>query len=148
MMLRAPPPRTLLLDTCAVIWLTNGDPLARSATDAIDQAGQTNGVLVSPISAWEIGFLSRPRVGRRSALTFLPDPKTWFAQVITGPGIREAPFNANIAIDASHLPGNLHGDPADRILVATARHLGVPIVTRDRQIIAYGGAGHLQVIGC
>lgn len=147
-MLGAPPPRTVLLDTCAVIWLANGDPLARSAADAIGEAEGTNGVLVSPISAWEIGFLSRPRAGRPSALTFFPNPKTWFAQMMTGPGIREAPFNANIAIDASHLPGNLHGDPADRILIATARHLGVPFVTRDRQIIAYGSAGHLQVIGC
>ena len=144
----ATPPGTLLLDTCAVIWLANGDPLAISAADAIGQAEQGNGILISPISAWEIGFLSRPRGSRRLALKFLPDPKTWFGQLMSGPGIREAPFNADIAIDASYLPGNMQGDPADRMLVATARHLGVPIVTRDRRIIDYGSAGHLQVIGC
>ena len=64
------------------------------------------------------------------------------------PGNREASFTPEIAIDASFLPGELHGDPADRLIVASARHLGVPIVTLDRRIIAYGRDGHLQVIPC
>jgi PIN domain nuclease of toxin-antitoxin system len=140
--------RAVLLDTCAVIWLANGDRLARPAVDAIDEAGQNDGILVSPISAWEVGFLSKPGAGRRSALQFLPDPKTWFAQVVAGAGIGEAPFNANIAIDASHLPGDLHSDPADRLLLATARHLDVPIVTRDHRMIAYARAGHVRVVPC
>lgn len=78
----------------------------------------------------------------------MPDPKTWFARVITGPGIREASLTPEIAIDASFLPGELHGDPGDRLLVTTARYLGVPIVTRDRGIIAYGRNGYAQVIPC
>ena len=53
-----------------------------------------------------------------------------------------------IAIDASHLPGDLHGDPADRLIVATARHLGAAIVTRDSRIIAYAGSGHVRVVPC
>jgi PIN domain nuclease of toxin-antitoxin system len=79
---------------------------------------------------------------------FMPDPKTWFARVMGGPGIREAPLTPEIAIDASFLPGELHGDPGDRLLVATARYLGLPIVTRDRSIIAYAGDGHARVIPC
>jgi len=139
---------TVLLDTCAVIWLANGDPLAPSAVAAIVHAGQTGGVFVSPVSAWEVGLLSRPKSGRNVGMQFLPDLKTWFARVMAGPGIKEAAMTPGIAIDASFLPGDLHADPGDRLIVATARHLGAPIVTRDRRIIAYAGQGHVRVITC
>jgi PIN domain nuclease of toxin-antitoxin system len=144
---RAPAqPRAVLLDTCAVIYFANGDPMAKPAVDAIIQAGYADGVYISPVSAWEIGLLSRP--GRLNTVHFLPDPKTWFARVLGAPTVRHAAFTPDIAIDSAHLPLPLHGDPADRLLIATARHLGMPIVTRDRQIAAYAAAGHVQVIGC
>ena len=139
-------PRAVLLDTCAAIWTANGDPLRRPAQARIVQAALADGVFVSPISAWEIGVLSRPRSGR--AMEFLPDPGSWFARLMAGPGIRPAPFTAEIAIAASHLPGALHGDPADRLLIATARRMAMPIVTRDSRIIAYAAAGHVGVIPC
>ncbi len=65
-----------------------------------------------------------------------------------GPGIRSAALTPEITIDASFLPGDLHGDPADRLLIATARHLGVPIVTRDIKIIAYAAQSFIQAIVC
>ena len=92
-------------------------------------------------------MLSNPR-GNRPAMRFLPDPKAWFAKVMAGPAIRAAPFTPEIAIDASRLPGSLHPDPADRLLIATARHLGVPLVTRDAKIIAYAGQGLVDVLPC
>jgi PIN domain nuclease of toxin-antitoxin system len=138
----------VLLDTCAVIWLANGEPLDPNALTAILHAGPHGGIFVSPISAWEIGMLSRTRSGRPAALRFMPDPRTWFARFMAGPGIRNAPFNPDIAIASSWLPGTVHGDPADRLIIATARHLGLPVVTRDRKIIAYGQAGELTVIAC
>jgi PIN domain nuclease of toxin-antitoxin system len=142
-----PLPRSVLLDTCAVIWLANGNPLAAAATAAIVHAGLADGVFVSPVSAWEIGLLSRPKPGR-AALQFVPDPKTWFHKLMAGPGIREAALAPEIAIDASYLPGALHGDPGDRLIVATARHFAMPIVTRDRRILAYADAGHVGAIAC
>ena len=147
-MSRSAPPNAVLLDTCAVIWLANGDALARSATAAILHAGAAGGIFVSPVSAWEVGLLSKPKAGRHLAVQFMPDPKTWFARVMAGPGLREASLTSEIAIDASFLPGELDGDPADRLIVTSARHFGVPIVTRDRRIIAYGRVGHVQVIPC
>lgn len=141
-------PRAVLLDTCAMIWLANGNPLAPAALTAIVAAGLAEGVYVSPVSAWEVGMLSKPRPGRDPGPQFLPDPKTWFGRVSAGPGIRQAALTPDIAIDASYLPGELHGDPGDRLLVATARHLGMPIVTRDRRIIDYAGAGWVRVIAC
>ena len=137
----------VLLDTCAVIWLANGDPLARQAARRIVQAGLSGGVFVSPVSAWEVGMLGNPR-GGRPALRFLPDPREWFARVMAGPGIRSAVLTPEIAIDASSLPGDLHSDPADRLLIATARHLGIPIVTRDTKITAYAAQGFIQAIVC
>jgi PIN domain nuclease of toxin-antitoxin system len=139
-------PRAVLLDTCAVVYLANGAPMENGATDAIRCAALADGVFVSPVSAWEVGLLSRP--DRATTIRFLPDPKTWFARVLAAPAIREAPFTPGIAIDSAHLPPPLHGDPADRLLIATARHLGVPIVTRDRQITAYAACGHIQVVAC
>jgi PIN domain nuclease of toxin-antitoxin system len=138
----------VLLDTCAVIWLANGDPLAPEALAAIVAAGLGDGVYVSPVSAWEIGILSRPRVGREPGPRFQPDAKSWFSRVMAGPGIRQAALTPEIAIDASYLPGELHGDPGDRLLISTARHLGMPIVTRDRRIIEYAEAGWVRMIAC
>lgn len=141
-------PGAVLLDTCAAIWLANGDPLAANALTAVMDAGRRGGIFVSPISAWEIGMLSRPKLGRDSGIRFLPDPKSWFARFTAGPGIRIAAFDSDIAIAASWLPGEMHGDPGDRLIVATARHLGLPIITRDRRIIGYGETGEVSVIVC
>jgi PIN domain nuclease of toxin-antitoxin system len=81
-------------------------------------------------------------------MVFIPDAKTWFQRVLALPGVRPAPFTSYIAIDASALPGDLHGDPADRLLIATARDRSLPIVTRDLRILTYARAGHLEVVAC
>ena len=136
----------VLLDTCAVIWFFGGEPLRGEALTAITRAASAGGVFVSPISAWEIGLLSRPRAGR--TFQFLPDPATWFGAVMARTGILEASLTPAIAIAASHLPEPLHADPADRLLIATARAMGMPLVTRDAKILAYGEAGHVATLPC
>lgn len=138
----------VLLDTCAVIWLANSDPLSSEASRAIGQAGLAEGVLVSPISAWEIGLLSRPKQGGRDSLEFRPDPKTWFSRFMASSVMRLAVITPDIAIEASHLPGDLHSDPADRLIIATARSLGATIITRDPKILAYAEAGFVEAIAC
>jgi PIN domain nuclease of toxin-antitoxin system len=136
----------LLLDTNAIIRLANGELLDQKAVLAIDRAKAAGALHISPVSAWEIGLLSRP--GRVSPLQFAPDPKTWFSRFMTQPGVSEAPFTADIAIESSHLPGAPPKDPADRLLIATARHLNLVLVTRDREIIAYARAGYIRAIRC
>lgn len=138
----------VLLDTCAVIWLANGDPMSPQAILAIRAAGLVHAIHVSPVTAWEIGLLSRPRPTKAAELHFRPDPKTWFARFMGRPGMQAAALTPDIAIEASQLPGDLHGDPADRLIIATARHLGLPVVTRDRKIIAYGQSGFVRTIPC
>ena len=63
--------------------------------------------------------------------------RTWVDQALGKPGIAIAPLTPDIAIESVHLPGELHGDPADRMLVATARLLGATLLTKDAQLLRY-----------
>jgi PIN domain nuclease of toxin-antitoxin system len=102
-------------------------------------------VLVSLVSAWEIGLFAR----RASAgFSFRPSPVLWFKALLAKPSISLTPLAPDAAIEAGALPGTLHRDPANRLLIATARDLGVPLVTRDARILAYAAQGHLQAIPC
>ena len=134
--------RPLLLDTCAIIWWLR-DQLEATTKAEIEQAGAAGRLYASPVSAWEIGLLSR-----KSGYAFPPDPKSWFARLMSFPIVSEAPLTSARALDAFFLPGELHNDPADRMLVATARDMGASLVTRDRKLIAYAAAGHMQVLAC
>lgn len=72
--------------------------------------------------------------------------KHWSAAVLRISNVVLAPFDEAIAIDAGELADGLHGDPADRVMIATARALNCPLVTADRRIIDYAARGHLSVI--
>lgn len=74
-------------------------------------------------------------------------PPSWFEGLVQA-GVRWAPLTPQVLIDASFLPGRIHGDPADRILAATARAFGYRLMTRDRALLAYAEAGHLQALAC
>jgi PIN domain nuclease of toxin-antitoxin system len=133
----------LLLDTCAVIFIAEDQPIDPSARQQITAASLAGGILVSPVSAWELGLLAA-----KGQLTFLLHPNAWFRSFMSNPGVRLTPLTPEIAIECSFLPPPLHGDPADRLLIATARALGIPIVTRDRRILAYAQTGFVAAIAC
>jgi len=135
----------VLLDTCAAIWVGNRDVLAPAAVQAIRAAAARAELLISPITGWEIGLATKHR---GHPLILLPTPQVWLADLLARPGIRLAPLAAEVALSASYLPGQFHRDPADRLLIATARELGVPIVTRDQRILAYAAQGHVEAIAC
>jgi PIN domain nuclease of toxin-antitoxin system len=135
----------VLLDTCAIIWMVQEEPMAPAALSAIRQAAATGSVFVSPVSAWEVGLLA---TRRRQSLTFRPDPITWCERLLERPSIRPVPLCHRVAVSAALLPGELHADPANRLLIATARQLGVPLVTRDRRILDYAAQGHVDAIPC
>ena len=129
----------VLLDTHALVWLVNGDTqLSRRAQRRIMDASP---VWVSAITPWEIGMLVA-----KGRLTLAKDALEWIEEVLALPGVRLAALEPMIAVASTRLPGELHGDPADRLIVATARHLGVALVTADEKLLAYGAAGHLAVI--
>jgi PIN domain nuclease of toxin-antitoxin system len=135
----------VLLDTCAAIWLFEQAPLSQVSLAAVRSAAISTGVFVSPVSAWEVGLLA---TGSRRSLSFEPSAQAWFDDLLALPGVRLIPLTHRAAIAASSLPGHFHRDPADRLLIATARELGVPLVTRDRRILDYAGQGHVDAIPC
>ena len=135
--------RPLLLDTHALLWAADAGALSPQAEAELERASEEDiPVLVSPISAWEIGLLVA-----RGRLALPISPKDWFEAVIRA-GLALAPLPPTVMIDSSFLPGAIHGDPADRILTATARAFGYRLMTRDRALLAYAEAGHLQAIAC
>jgi PIN domain nuclease of toxin-antitoxin system len=137
-------PSALLLDTHAAIWITEGLPLAKAAVEAVEaayQAGRT--VFVSSITAWEIGLLVS-----RNRLRLVAKPERWFHLLLAIPGMQLAELSPDLLIASSFLPGTPPRDPADRIILATARELGATLITRDRLLLKYGEDGHISTIAC
>ena len=141
------PKAAILLDTNAIIRAQLDRDLGPEARVAIQAAQEEDGILVSVVSAWEIGLLARNRQSPTGRL-FQPDAETWFDNVLRAPGVRMAPMNHKIAFAAWNLPEPIHGDPADRLMIAIARELDVPLITRDRAILAYAAAGHVRAVAC
>ena len=136
--------RPLLLDTCAAIWVAEAAPMTQASIDALSDATYAKEpIAVSPITAWERGLLvSLGRLG--STL----EPKAWFNRLVEREEMVLAQMTPDILTDASFLPGPIHRDPADRIIIATARAFGMTIVTRDRLILDYAARGHVNALEC
>jgi PIN domain nuclease of toxin-antitoxin system len=129
----------LLLDTCAVLWLAIGEELTPQARDAL----ASRNLRVSPISAWEIANLVR-----KSRLAITLPVKSWFRQTIGQIDAQMPQLTVDILSDSCDLPGFPPHDPADRIIIATAREADMTIVTRDRQILEYSRAGYVRALVC
>ena len=131
----------LVLDTHVLVWLLDGDRrLGPTSRELIAEASTGTDVTFSAISAWEIAMLVSKR---RLALD--RDVLAWLDAARRLPGVRMAPLSVDVSVDSTRLPGDLHGDPADRLIVATARRADATLVTADRALLAYGRAGHVQV---
>ena len=130
----------IVLDTHVMVWLVEGlDLLGKGARELID--ANEDELRVSAISFWEMAMLTeKQRIALRSPLS------RWKNTALTRSGIRTVPVDGEIAFQAGSLPGTLHGDPSDRIIIATARELACPLLTIDRAIILYGGQGHVEAI--
>ena len=124
----------LLLDTH--VWLWTLDGTAGALTDAartlIDRAAAARRLHVSDFSYWEIGMLVS-----KGRLHLATDVGVWLERASRAPGIITVPVTRDVLVHSTRLPGEPHGDPADRILLAHAQALGASLVTCDRGIIAY-----------
>jgi PIN domain nuclease of toxin-antitoxin system len=133
----------LLLDTNAAIWLSR-DELKASASEKLDEAARAGvATWLSPITAWEVGLLVS-----HNRLSLGATPQRWFARLLSIPNVRLAELSPDILIASSFLPGKPPRDPADRILLATARDLGATLITRDRWLLKYGEDGQVSTIEC
>lgn len=134
----------LLLDTCAALWISSDAPLSDEIREALTQANADGSpIFVSPISAWEIGLLVAKR-----RLALPTNPQTWFDRLLQAPAVELADLPPSVLIASSFLPGDPPPDPADRIVIATARHQDLTLATRDRRILSYARAGHLRALAC
>lgn len=124
----------IVLDTHALIWWVNGDEqLSVKARKAIEAELSEDGqVMVSAITAWEIAMLVAKG---RLALTM--DIDDWLATVATIEGVSFVSVDTDVAVQSVRLPGEFHPDPADKLIVALARHHSVPLVTGDTKILGY-----------
>ena len=124
----------IVLDTHALIWWANDDkqlsPRARKAIEN-ELKGDAK-VLVSAISAWEIAMLIA-----RGRLALTMDVDEWLATVASIEGVAFVSVDTDLAVQSVRLPGAFHQDPADRMIVALARHHAAPLVTADEKIRGY-----------
>ncbi len=134
-------PSLILIDTHVLLWSVAGADVGSDAHAAMDEVQSSGRLCVSAVSAWELGMLTaKNRIA-------LPDPlETWWPDAISEGALVVLPISAEIALAATRLPGAFHSDPADRFLVATARHHDMPLVTADKRILAYAKAGHVKAI--
>jgi PIN domain nuclease of toxin-antitoxin system len=123
----------IVLDTHALIWWVEGVGLSKAARAAIEREIEADGEIgISAMSAWEVMLLVK-----KGRLALAMEVGRWFEKVSRISRVRLLPMDRNIAIEAADLPGDFHKDPADRMIVATARSLSAPLVTKDRRIQSY-----------
>jgi len=123
-----------VFDTHVWVWSAAGDPRAEKLRDFSGTA------IVSAISQWEVSMLAM-----KGRINLMPDEESWFSANLEPP-VSLAQLTAEISTASCRLP-EFHGDPADRIIVATAITLGIPLITADEKIIRWNDArGLLKVI--
>ena len=133
----------ILVDTHIFVWLLSGsEELSANARHEIESCTKNEGqVLISAISIWEIGMLSQ-----KGRITLKKPTLQWVKEALSAPYVCLAPLSPEIAIESCQLPGDFHGDPADRMIAATSRVLNVPLLTKDARIQEYAKGGYLECI--
>jgi PIN domain nuclease of toxin-antitoxin system len=127
----------LLLDTHVLAWRVLSDPrLGKRTEQLIRIASRESRLLVSAITPWEVALLvSKKRIN------LYRDVMEWVHDALAMPGVTLVGLEPEIAVASTRLPFEIHPDPADRILVATARHLGATLVTADRALLELAAKG-------
>ncbi|MBU4528557.1 MAG: type II toxin-antitoxin system VapC family toxin [Hoeflea sp.] len=133
----------LILDTCAMIWISQDEKIDETAAELVDAAALDNSLSISAMSAWEMGML----VAKGRLPSRIP-PLRWFNEFLDVSGVKIEDALPDILVASSFLPAPIHNDPMDRILIATARERDLTIVTRDRAILTYGALGHVKTLPC
>ena len=128
----------ILLDTHIWLWwVVNRDRLSGAQRDLLTDGFHTPAV--SAVSCWEVALANS--CGR---MPLNKPAETWIEEATGRLGVEVEPLTREIAVASVLLPGELHNDPADRFIVATARLLDCPLLTADRKILAYP---HVETVG-
>lgn len=136
------PDAGLVIDTHVWLWLeSDPDRLGKSARSRIEQAARLGKLWVSVMSVWEIGML----VAKDRIRLSMPVDE-WVRQASATPGMQMLGVIPEIALESTRLPDAPHGDPVDRLLMASARVHNLSLVTADEKILAYADQGHLKAL--
>jgi PIN domain nuclease of toxin-antitoxin system len=136
-----------LLDTNALFFLFAETPKSLGAVEAVLDAANDGRVIVSSVSAWEVGMLAAKQTGIQFG--FSQDPQGWMTSLIFKARLEVRTLTIKAAILSSRLPGDFHKDPADRLLVASAIDAGATFVTRDSKILGWAQrTGALEALAC
>ncbi|MCD4739385.1 MAG: type II toxin-antitoxin system VapC family toxin [Anaerolineae bacterium] len=122
----------MVLDTHIWVWWMNGAKRLRANQLEFIRQHTPGGLGVSVISCWEVAKLVE--VGRLELTCPVQD---WVAQALAYPRVRLLELTPEIAIASTQLPGTFHRDPADQLIVATARVYDSPLLTADAKILNY-----------
>ena len=122
----------IVVDTHIWVWWVHDLPELQPWMRQYLERHESDGIGISAISCWEIARLA---AGNRLHL-FRPIDD-WFSIALSYPGVELVDLSPLVAIDANNLPGTFHKDPADRIIVASARILDAELLTADAKILAY-----------
>lgn len=122
----------LLLDTHVWWWALNEpDRLSPLAAELIETAPRGS-LRVAAISVWELALLAH-----KGRILFGVEPEAWLDRALGRASISLVPLTPVIALEAYRIPAEFHEDPADRLIVATARILQAQLITKDRKIREY-----------
>jgi PIN domain nuclease of toxin-antitoxin system len=132
----------ILLDTHVFVWLLqNSRRISTPVYQEIETAADNDELFVSAITPWEIAMLvAKQRLGLNR------DVADWLAAALALPGVHLEPLSPAVAVASTRLPWEVHPDPADRILLATARHLDAILISADRQMLTYSEHGHIKCL--
>lgn len=129
----------IVLDTHIWVWWVHGDSRLREEQHAAISAAEKDELGVSIMSCWEVAKLVE-----YDRLSLPQAPRDWLNRALDYPGVALLELTPDIVLDSTSLPGSFHRDPADQLIVATARTYGAPLVTSDGKLLSYT---HVETIG-
>ena len=130
---------TVILDTHAWVWWAAEDRrLSRRAAQVIQRAVRGDGVAISMMSVWEVA-----KKFEKQQLVFDRPLRDWLTRATALPGLSLLELTPAILVGSCELPQPFHGDPADQIIVATARHHHATLVSKDARLTGYA---HVQTV--
>ncbi|NOZ39053.1 MAG: type II toxin-antitoxin system VapC family toxin [Planctomycetes bacterium] len=122
----------IVLDTHIWVWWVHGDPQLSGSHAKLIEENEDHELGICTISLWEVAKLVE--LGR---LVLPISLEEWFANALAYPGVTLVDFTPSIAIESTQLPGKFHRDPADQIIVASARTFECELLTADQRIQDY-----------
>ena len=124
----------IILDTHIWIWLINGDERIEKPAiiKQLNNALKNSDIFIPAICLWEVAMLAS-----KKRISLSGDTLSWIKKASSAPGLSVYPLTAKVAYESTKLPGDFHGDPADRLITATARIIDGTLLTFDKQILKY-----------